>query len=161
MFTAHIKASPRQVSDFRPDVDTELEKLIAHCLAKDPEHRPKAPDVVRRLEGGAPSPTPPPDTGQQSLLTKLVKRRVPHVLAVFAPAGFLIVELVGQLEHIELVPPAVHRLTLVTYLVGLPGAAIAAWYHGEVGPQKSRRLEWGLYGILAAIWLVACGLVLF
>jgi hypothetical protein len=82
------------------------------------------------------------------------------VLAVFAPAGWLIYELFKALEDIGL-PRSVSEVTLVTFVTGLPAVAIAAWYHGEVGPQKSRRLEWGLYGILAAIWLVACGLVLF
>jgi serine/threonine-protein kinase len=160
MFTAHIKASPKRVSDFRSDVDGDLERLIRHCLAKEPERRPSAADVVLRLEGGVPSPPEPDDDAEKSFLTKLVERRVPHVLAVFAPAGWLIVELFKALQDIGL-PKFVSDLVLVTYLTGLPTVAIAAWYHGEVGPQKSRRIEWCLYGILAAIWIVACGLVLF
>jgi serine/threonine protein kinase len=162
IFTAHIQASPRRVSDFRSDVDEDLVRLIGHCLAKEPEHRPSAADVVHRLDTGRPLvPTPgPEDDSEKSFLTKLVDRRVPHVLAVFAPAGWLTVELFKALQDIGL-PKSVSDLMLVTYLTGLPTVAIAAWYHGEVGPQKSRRIEWCLYGILAAIWLVACGLVLF
>jgi serine/threonine-protein kinase len=152
IFTAHIQASPRRVSDFRSDVDGDLVRLIGHCLAKEPEHRPSAADVVHRLDTGRPLvPTPgPEDDSEKSFLTKLVDRRVPHVLAVLFKA----------LQDIGL-PKSVSDLMLVTYLTGLPTVAIAAWYHGEVGPQKSRRIEWCLYGILAAIWLVACGLVLF
>jgi DNA-binding SARP family transcriptional activator len=159
---AHIKGTPRPISDFREDVDEELQKLIAHCLVKQPEHRPSAADVLRHLESPEPFPAlRSPDDGHKSFFTELVGRRVPHVLAVFAPAGFLVVELVGQLEAINFLPAPAHQLTIITYLVGLPGATIGAWFHGEEGRQQRRRAELCWYGILAAVWLAACGMVLF
>lgn len=159
---AHIKGSPRPISDFRQDVDEELQKLVAHCLVKQPEYRPSAADILRHLESPEPLPAPPsPLDGSRSFFTRLVERRVPHVLAVFAPAGFLVVELVDQLEGINFLPPPAHQLTIVTYLVGLPGVTIGAWFHGEEGRQQRRRAEVCWYGILAVIWLAACGVVLF
>lgn len=158
---AHMKGSPRPISDFRQDVDEELQKLIAHCLVRQAEYRPSAADILRHLEGPEPLPAPPsPDHAEKSFFTKLVERRVPHVLAVFAPAGFLVVELVDQLEGVNFLPAAAHQLTIVTYLVGLPGVTIGAWFHGEEGRQKRRRAEVCWYGILAAIWLAACGIIL-
>lgn len=159
MWAAHFRASPRPLSDFRDDVDESFERLIVDCLAKEPERRPSASQVIGRLDEAeleSPSPVPRP-----SWFTDLVRRRVPHVLAIFAPAGFLVVELVGQLEAEHFLPVPAHQLTLVTYLVGLPGVTVGAWFHGEEGRQQRRRLEICWYGILIVIWLTACGLVLF
>lgn len=159
MWAAHFRASPRPLSDFRDDVDESFERLIVDCLAKEPERRPSASQVIGRLDEAeleSPSPEPRP-----SWFTDLVRRRVPHVLAIFAPAGFLVVELVGQLEAEHFLPVPAHQLTLVTYLVGLPGVTVGAWFHGEEGRQQRRRLEICWYGILIVIWLAACGLVLF
>lgn len=155
MWAAHFQASPRPISDFRDDVDEALEALIADCLSKEPQQRPTATQVVERLESG---PVPPPSP---SCFTELVRRRVPHVLAVFAPAGWLVVELVQQMETAEFLPTPAHHLTLVTYLVGLPGVTVGAWFHGEEGRQKRRRSETCWYIILSVIWLAACALVLF
>jgi hypothetical protein len=165
MWAAHFQASPRPISNFRDDVDEALEALIADCLAKQPQQRPSASQVVQRLEGEElesrrPVPPPVPVPGP-SWFTELVRRRVPHVLAVFAPAGFLVVELVDHMETAGFVPTPAHDLTLVTYMVGLPGITVGAWFHGEEGRQKRRRAETCWYAILAAIWLTACAYVLF
>ncbi|MGD8700045.1 MAG: serine/threonine-protein kinase, partial [Gemmatimonadales bacterium] len=162
-YAAHIEAKPRPIADFRGDVDEELQQLIAHCLAKQPEHRPSAADVVQHLESPVPRPlpTPTPDEDGRSFFTELVRRRVPHVLAIFAPAGWLVVELVQQMETAEFLPAPAHHLTLVTYLIGLPGVTVGAWFHGEEGRQKRRRAEVCWYAILAVIWLAVCAMVLF
>jgi hypothetical protein len=72
----------------------------------------------------------------------------------------LVVELVQQMETAEFLPAPAHHLTLVTYLIGLPGVTVGAWFHGEEGRQKRRRAEVCWYAILAVIWLAVCAMVL-
>jgi serine/threonine-protein kinase len=49
MIAAHLGGEPRRLSDLRPGVDTGLERLIARCVEKIPEHRPSTADIVRHL----------------------------------------------------------------------------------------------------------------
>ena len=49
LMAAHLRDSPRRLSERRPDVDPDLEELVLSCLAKDPAARPSAVDIVRRL----------------------------------------------------------------------------------------------------------------
>jgi DNA-binding SARP family transcriptional activator len=49
MVVAHAREEPRRASEFREDVDPELDELILRCLNKRPEHRPFAVDVAEAL----------------------------------------------------------------------------------------------------------------
>jgi serine/threonine-protein kinase len=49
LMAAHLRDTPRRLSERRPDVDPHLEELVLACLAKDPAARPSAADIVRRL----------------------------------------------------------------------------------------------------------------
>lgn len=53
---AHIRSEPNSVRNLRPEVDPAINELLASCLAKTPEHRPTARDVVEQLEPHARSP---------------------------------------------------------------------------------------------------------
>ncbi|HEX8691463.1 MAG TPA: protein kinase [Longimicrobium sp.] len=46
MMRAHAQQEPRRVRELRPEVDAELDELIALCLCKRPEERPLAADVA-------------------------------------------------------------------------------------------------------------------
>jgi len=46
---AHVRQEPRRASEFRGDVDAELDDLILRCLNKRPEQRPFAADVAETL----------------------------------------------------------------------------------------------------------------
>jgi serine/threonine-protein kinase len=51
MFTAHVHQEPKKLTELRDDVDVELEKVVDSCLNKEPENRPNASDVQKRLSG--------------------------------------------------------------------------------------------------------------
>jgi tRNA A-37 threonylcarbamoyl transferase component Bud32 len=53
MTAAHLRDEPRKLSALKPDVDPELEQLLAACLTKDPTKRPSAEHVAGRLTHGA------------------------------------------------------------------------------------------------------------
>ena len=46
---AHLRGHPRRASEVRPDVDPELDGLIARCLNRRPEQRPFAADIAEAL----------------------------------------------------------------------------------------------------------------
>jgi serine/threonine protein kinase len=46
---AHSESAPDDVRELRPDVDPDVADLLERCLAKRPEHRPRAADVARIL----------------------------------------------------------------------------------------------------------------
>ena len=47
---AHLTGEPRPLSSLRRDVSLELEALLLKCLAREPAHRPRAEELVRRLQ---------------------------------------------------------------------------------------------------------------
>lgn len=49
MMRAHAQQEPRRVRELRPDVDAELDELIALCLGKRPGDRPLAADVAEAV----------------------------------------------------------------------------------------------------------------
>ncbi len=53
LLIAHLQGDPRPLRSLRPDVDADLEALIARCLRKVPAQRPRADELVRELTGGA------------------------------------------------------------------------------------------------------------
>ncbi len=71
LFAAHLKDVPRDLGEAREDVDPELRQIARACLAKDPEERPTADELVRRLrpETGPLLEWPPP--GLEELQGKL------------------------------------------------------------------------------------------
>ena len=44
---------------------------------------------------------------------------------------------------------------LITVAAGFPLALVLAWYHGPRGPQRVTRVERGLLGAIAVLWLAA------
>ena len=50
---AHLRDTPRRLSELRPDVPPNLETLLFRCLAKSPNERPTADEVMLALTPGA------------------------------------------------------------------------------------------------------------
>ena len=48
---AHLSSEIVPLTELRPDADAALASVLARCLAREPNHRPNAADVVRMLSG--------------------------------------------------------------------------------------------------------------
>ena len=49
LMAAHLRETPRKLSEVRAGADPDLEELLARCLQRTPSHRPSATDVVKYL----------------------------------------------------------------------------------------------------------------
>jgi len=159
---AHLTAEPRPLGRLRPGASPELEDLLLRCLAREPSHRPRAVDVLKRLEGmrrGAHGVegigTSPSGPGPG-----LVRRRVPHVVAAAAVAGWGLLELVSQLVENGILDPLLYRLSLNLVAWALVGSAVVAWFHGQKGRQKAPPLELWILAVLTAGWIATTTILL-
>jgi serine/threonine protein kinase len=167
MFTAHVQQEPKKLSELRADVDAELEQVLGRCLQKEPEHRPSAADVARRLAGlssgdATPIPSVPPihGVGSTGLFSKIKERYLPQIMLGYLLIGWGALQVSDQLADRDILPEVSYRLTLVAVLTGLPAVFVGAWFHGKKGRQRFRSIEYWLFGALVAIWLAVSTLIL-
>ncbi len=166
MFTAHVHQQPKRLSQLRADMDPELERVLEACLNKEPEHRPRAADVQRRLAGltsGELTPTPglaaqaPAAAG---FMGKLKERYLPQIMLVYGAIAWGALEVSSQLVDMNVVSVVIYRLVLVAVVTGLPAVFIGAWFHGKKGRQEFQAIEYWLFGGLFIIWLAVSSLIL-
>lgn len=163
LFAAHVKDQPRPLIDVRADAGVQLSNLLARCLAKEPERRPSASDVAKRLTGlssGEILAAPASGEETRGFFGRLADRRVPGIVAVYAAGGFGVLELVDQLVGHGMLPEVSYQLALVTYLSGIPAVVTGAWLHGERGRQMFSRIEYSIYGVVVVVWAIASFVVL-
>jgi len=144
MVAAHLLQAPRDLREMRADVPAELVRLIERCLAKKPEHRPRAAEVAEALAAMGREPAsaphnlvsgsaaaedgePPFFPALASFLAELRRRRVYRAVATYLAAAFLV------LQGADLVLPALSvsswvYLLLVTAAVGgFPILLVLTW----------------------------------
>lgn len=163
MITAHIQQQPRKLSELRSDVDSRLEEVLSRCLAKEPEHRPNAADVARRLKaapGAIVTPWPPLARPTAGLFSKLSERRLPHVTVVYGAIAWAVLQVAWQLVESDILPRVVYQLAFVAVVTGFPAVLVGAWFHGKKGRQEFTQVEYWLFAALALIWLVVSAFIL-
>lgn len=156
--TAHIKQAPRKLSELKPDSDPVLEDVLLRCLAKEPEHRPSAADVVERLKAPAGEPSGPVKVSPSPTpgwIQRITERRMPQIIIGYVIVGWGLLQVVGFFAEHGMVSELVVRLVLVATVTGLPAVVTGAWFHGKRGRQKFESLEYWVFGALALIWLIA------
>lgn len=147
---------PRELLDMRADVDRDLATLLRRCLNRQPNHRPRAADLVRMLEGGAPVDDEPEALGLEQLLA----RRVPQIMGFVLSVAIAVIGLVSALVDVYDWPDWILTVSLVLAGSGVAMSLVLAWFHGEKGDQDSPRLQWALLGIIAVVGLGLCAWVL-
>ncbi len=85
--------------------------------------------------------------GQPSKLSRfwqeLKRRRVIHVITVYASAAFVIIELVGNLAEPLNLPPHLSTIVIIVLAVGLPLAIVLSWIYDLTaeGVEKTKPLS--------------------
>lgn len=167
LYQAHLREGPRKLSELTGEVSAPLDELLLRCLAKEPDHRPNASDVAERLlslrqgrQDRAAVERLEPTSPSKIILSKLGERRLVQYVAVYAGAGWLLLQVIDQLVQQEILSKLAYQLTLVSVIAGLPAAFTLAWFHGKAGPQRFHRLEFVLLGAVLLIWLSVVGVML-
>lgn len=153
LIMAHVSREPRPLEDLRPDLPPHMADVLRRCLAKEPQHRPSARDVLRVLKGDVAEAAPVQGAGADALdVEALLKRRVPQIVLVTLGVGVTLIGLADALE--DLLPDQAMLLTVVFVVAAVVASGVVSWFHGEKGRQKAPAIEWVLLSLIALGWLV-------
>ncbi len=94
-----------------------------------------------------------------SLWSEIRQRRITQVVFAYLAGGWMVLVVVDQVVDREVLPPVVYQAALTLYLIGILGALIIGWYHGELGRQKAPMQELVLLAVVGVIGIGATGVV--
>ncbi len=163
MFAAHVRDKPRNLTELRHSVDRALADLLERCLAKEPQHRPNASDLYRRLSGptGESLAADAAEAADSTdFLSTLKRRYIPQIMALYAAVGLAVLGIAADLVDRNILPDVAYELALVSVVTGLPAVVTGAWFHGRKGRQKFTTFEFWVFGGLALIWLAVSATIL-
>jgi len=149
--TAHLRDTPRDLRQLRPDVDPKLAELLTRCLSREPNRRPSATALSTAFAERAGAGTAPAhgSGGSNDGVSQLIKRRVPQIVLATAAGGWALLQ---GIETIFDNDSLIFRLGLAFVGSAIAAATVVAWFHGERGKQKISMLEWILLGIIGVAW---------
>jgi TolB-like protein len=101
----------------------------------------------------------PGDPGTIGFVRRLRERHLLRYVVAYLAAGWVVLQVIGELGDNGLLPPVVFRAGFALVLGGFPGALIVAWFHGAKGRQDVPRLEKALLALVAVFALAATGFV--
>ncbi len=102
---------------------------------------------------------PPPHAPSGVPLTReLIRRRVPHILAIYAGASWALVEFTAFATGEFMLSPLWTRVVLLTLLLLLPSVLMLAWFRGRPGKDRDSLARAEKIGIPANA--VLCAVVL-
>lgn len=162
--TAHLSKEPRDLRHFRPDVPKGVADMLRRCLAREPNHRPAAADVVKVLEGGGAEAVLPgtvTSVEEPADLQTLIKKRVPQMVALTAAAGWFFTEVISTFIENGYLRPAAFSAALVVAGSAVLAATVIAWFHGEKGRQRAPFIEYVLLSLILLGGLMASGWMFF
>ncbi|MEO8335280.1 MAG: serine/threonine-protein kinase [bacterium] len=144
---AHLRDTPRRLSEVRSDTPDALQELMLRCLSKDPEDRPSAEEVMLAMTPGAPDALEWPPPGLERLHGALWQLAPPLALGVaflMVPLIFLVeVGSVGVGEGALAMPLFLAASTLFAF-AAFVRAAQRTWVLGNVLVRSSRLgFGWG------------------
>jgi serine/threonine-protein kinase len=152
IFAAHLTGQPRPISQVRPMLSRDLEDLLLRCLAREPAHRPRAEDVVKRLETSAPAGgaagQPQADEG-----LGILRRRMPQIVASTFAGGLVLVGLMSDLTQNDVLPDVLFPLAVNLAVWALLAAGVLGWFHGAKGTQQSTATEKMILAAIAVGWV--------
>lgn len=101
----------------------------------------------------------PDDGGPIGFVRRMRERRLLRYVVAYLAAGWIVLQVIGELGDNGLLPRVVFRAGFALYLAGFPGALIVAWFHGAKGRQDVPRLEKALLALVAVFALATTAFV--
>jgi serine/threonine protein kinase len=151
----HLTGDPRPITSIRPGLSADLEDLLLRCLHRQPSHRPRAEDILKRLESATTRTaeagahgSPPPQPGLM-----LMRRRFPQIVLSTLGAGVGLIGLVGTLSQSQRLPEWTLDAAINLTVWALLASMVLAWFHGERGRQDIPTIEKWILAVLAVGWL--------
>ena len=138
---AHLRDNPRRLSEARTDIPETLQELLLRCLAKDPEDRPTAEEVMLAMTPGAADALEWPPPGLEKLHAALWQLAPSIALG----AAFLMVPLIFLVEvgtfsvgESALALPLFLAVSILFAAAAFLRAAQRTWVLGNVLVRSSR-----------------------
>lgn len=155
LLAAHLNQAPRPLRELRPDVDPALATLIENCLAKDPQRRPNARDLMARLSAVPAAGFDDLDTGRLAhFFRELRRRRVYQVLVAY---GLFAGTVLGAAEPVYNAfdfSQRSYQIVVLMTLGGLPISLALAWVYDFTARGIERtRPDAASRGLRPFLWL--------
>lgn len=133
MASAHIRRAPPSLSARNASVPEWLSELVQRCLAKKPEHRPRARDLAKRLaesegvERGMPGSATA--AAVPGFFLQLKQRRVYQAAAAYAAGTFVLLQAVDLVLQPWPQFDVAYRFAVIACVAGFPITIIMAWLY--------------------------------
>lgn len=145
LVAAHLRDTPRRLSEVRAEIPEALQELLLRCLSKDPEDRPSAEEVMLAMTPGAADALEWPPPGLERLhgaLWQLAPSIAVGSAFLMVPLIFLLeVGIVGVGDSALAMPLFLAASTLFAF-AAFVRAAQRTWVLGKV-LMRSSRLGYG------------------
>jgi serine/threonine protein kinase len=147
MMVAHVSHDPIPLATLRPGIDAGLAALVEHCLAKDPNRRPRARELAARLAAPAGSAgrdaDRPPEGKLGQFLEEVRRRRVGRVLVAYGAFAAAVLGATGVISDAFDLPRRLYQALVVLILAGLPTALVLAWLYDITAGRIERTTSAG------------------
>jgi len=163
MANAHLRRQPTDLSLLCPGLPAHAANALMRCLAKRPEHRPRAAEISRALRGEVDTENTLGPFAQ--FLRELKRRKVYQAAVAYIAIMFI------ALQGADLLVPAlqsgatVYRYAVLASLCGFPIAVALAWVFdlrkgrlvrtGPESDESSQRKHFKIIGVFISIAIAA------
>ncbi|MDX1394349.1 MAG: serine/threonine-protein kinase [Gemmatimonadota bacterium] len=150
-----LRSPPTPLAVLDPKIDPDLAALLEQCLARKPEHRPSAADIVARLrppataarDGQAATDQPQDRTPLEAFFAEVKRRRVYRVAVGYVAFAAVVIGILDGVSEPLDIPDGAQQLIIVLTLAGLPLALTLSWVfdirQGRIERTADAALEGG------------------